>query len=213
MTHNQRQVTLEHYFLSRNQKSSTFSASTPVAVSATSRVYWSPTQRHQTEKLERIRTTIALVSSYKDTAIETKPENENESAPKAIDSTTTKLKLPQLPSFNAYRLVDNKLVRVWHDQYGHEEEQMLEQFMKSVALPQLPAIHVPDMESNPVISIPGIPDSCQQYRQRRDSIEKTASENWILKQENEDALKRHEKEWKKLEISSDSGLLYHLAKS
>lgn len=217
MAQHQRQEVLESYFLSRNQKSTTFSvaastsdeivAQRPTRTPTTSRVYWSPTHGCRPDKLAKIQTSIALVSSDRTDASESKSEI---GAGKTVEDKCKSdgLHLPQIPSFNAYRLVDQQLVSVWHDEPKRQDELMMQQLLQAVSVADVPVIETPDVDDSKVISIPGIPDRCQPYRHRKASIDRTARENWILTQENKDAMIRHKKNWKKLEIAPKSVICY-----
>ena len=200
MAKNQRQTVLERHFLSKGQKSTTFSGTTSAAVSdiarppptsvpTTSRVYWSPTRGHRLEQPKE----------KDDTKIETTSVDISDK----VDETSN-VKLPQIPTLEAYRLVNQQLINVWRSQPKQEEKLLLKELLEVASVPHLPLIRVSELDTEGVVSIPGVPDSCQPYRHRRDSIDRTANENWLLMQDISDSKVRHKKSWSKLHISSDT---------
>jgi len=111
-----------------------------------------------------------------------------------------------LPSFNAYRLVDNRLLANF--QYEQKDDHDLKDLLRPMHIARkTAAITILETDVDGVVRIADDPDVAevhlkyQRYQCRRESVEQTAKSNWMLMQENKDLQRKHEKQWRRLQVS------------
>lgn len=206
MAHNKRQKEVERYFLTSlrantfdtlSHKSEKLPKDVPVIPSTISRVYWSPTHGHRKAMLPRAHTELPLTAGSSDESVDDTPDDESEDSVQVNKI----LHFPKLPAFDAYRLADHRLVSATYSPQEHDEQMILKGLLGPMSSPQLPVINIVEADVDGVIRSPDI--KYHEYRCRKESIERTAKENWILMQENRDTKKRHERNWRELKIFSE----------
>jgi len=221
---NQRQEVLEKQFLTTNQKLR--QTSSQKMVPRTSKVHWSPDQTRLRKRCKNLCNQIVDPTDSLPSAptIESstfngsKPNGSGPNGSERLEMHHTLTYLPPitsskaavhsltLPSFNAYRSVDNRLVANF--QYEKKDDHDLKDLLRPMHIARkTAAITILETDVDGVVRIADDPDVAevhlkyQRYRCRRESVEQTAKSNWMLMQENKDLQRKHEKQWRRLQVS------------